>query len=62
MAHYQEHAENHKIARLEAELAAFKRQRDIAVAALERYCDDKCNAEYNPCAALEALKEIGEIK
>jgi hypothetical protein len=34
----------------------------IAVAALERYCDDKCNAEYNPCAAREALKEIGEVK
>ena len=24
---------------------------------LERYCGDKCNAEYNPCEAREALGE-----
>ena len=32
----------------------------IAIDALQAECGNRCNAEYNPCAAKQALEKIGE--
>jgi len=34
----------------------------VAVEALEEECGDRCNAEYNPCWAREALAKIEEME
>ena len=36
-------------------------QRDEYRSVLERYCDDKCNAEYNPCEARKALAKYPRV-
>ena len=42
---------------LEHQLAESQAREQVLRNALESYCGDKCNAEYNPCGARNALNQ-----